>query len=131
MHRARGQAGPSPGLRHRKRIRILVAYVAVALAGVLAAPADANAQGCRSGSSGRPYGDYCRGRWGRYGARNPVKSAEEARRRLKEYYADEDVMVGQITELDLVYEAEIKDKQGELVDRVAIDKRSGRIRSTY
>jgi hypothetical protein len=115
-----------------KRIRILGACVAFALVGLLAAPAVAHADGCRSGWSGRPYGDYCRGRrWGRYGAKNPVKSAEEARRRLEEYYAGEDVVVGTITERELHFEAKIDNKNGEFVDRVIIDKRSGRIRSIY
>ncbi len=98
------------------------------------APAVAEAQqGCGMGRCGqRPYGDYCRrGGWGRYGARQPVKNAEEARKRLEEYYADaeEDVVVGAITERKLYFEAEIKDAKEKLVDRVIIDKRSGRIRS--
>ena len=114
------------------RIRILTAGLAIALAGLLLAPSVALAQGgCgHGGCDRRPYGDYCQGqRWGRYGAKNPVKSAAEARERLEEFYADEDVVVGTITERALHFEAEINDMDGVLVDRVIIDKRSGRIRS--
>ncbi len=60
-----------------------------------------------------------------------MKGVEEARKRLEEFYADEEVVVGKITERELHFEAEVKDKDGDLVDRVIIDKRSGRIRSTY
>jgi hypothetical protein len=119
-------------VRRMKPIRTLVGLVAIALAVLLSAPSMAYADGCRSGWSGRPYGDYCRGgRWGRYGAKDPVKTAQEARTRLEEYYADEDVVVGKITEHELNFEAEIDNQKGEFVDRVVIDKRSGRIRSVY
>lgn len=117
-----------------KRSRTLTAGLALALVGALFGPSVARAQqGCGHGwCEQRPYGDYCRGRrWGRYGARDPVKSADEARKRLQEFYADEDVSIGKITERDLHFEAEVIDKDGDLVDRVAVDKRSGRIRSMY
>ncbi len=104
---------------------------ALLLATALAAPTVAHAQGCRRGWSGRPYGDYCRGRWGRYGAKDPVNGAQDARKRLEEYYADDDVVVGKITEHELNFEAKIENRNGEFVDRVVIDKRSGRIRSMY
>lgn len=64
-------------------------------------------------------------------AKDPVKSADDARKRLEEFYADENVAIGKITERDLHFEAEVLDKDSELVDRVIVDKRSGRIRSTY
>jgi hypothetical protein len=60
-----------------------------------------------------------------------VKSAEDARKRLEEFYADEDVVIGKVTERELHFEAEVKDKDGDLVDRVIVDRRSGRIRSIY
>jgi hypothetical protein len=117
---------------HMKNLRKLT--FALALAGSLCLPLIAQAQqGCGRGRcERRPYGDYCRGgRWGRYGARDPVKTAEEARKRLEAYYADEDVEIGRITERELHFEAEVKDKGGDVVDRVIVDKRSGRIRSIY
>jgi hypothetical protein len=79
---------------------------------------------------GHPHGDYCEGwRRGRYGARKPVNSAEEAKRVLHQYYSDADVVIGPIKERHLFYEAEIKDRKGNLIDRVIVDKRSCRIRS--
>ena len=80
----------------------------------------------------RPYGGYCRGpRWGWYGARNPVKTVEDARKLLGQYFAGEDVVIGKITERGWRFEADIKDKKDDLVDRVIVDKRTGRIRSIY
>jgi hypothetical protein len=112
------------------RLRILIALAA--LVGTISAPVVGRAECGHGGCDRRPYGDYCQGRhWGRYGAKDPVKTVEEARARLEEFYADEDVVVGTITERQLHFEAEVKDRDGELVDRVIIDKRSGRIRSTY
>ncbi len=60
-----------------------------------------------------------------------MRSVRQARERLQEYYADDGVVVGTITEHDLNFEAKIENKNGEFVDRVIIDKRSGRIRSVY
>jgi hypothetical protein len=112
-----------------KNVRLPPPCLAIALAGSLLAPGVAEAQ-CRHGGCDRPYGDYCRGpRWRPYGAKQPVKSAQEARARLEEFYAEVDVVVGKITERNLHFEAEINDTDGDLVDRVIIDKRSGRIRS--
>lgn len=68
-------------------------------------------------------------RWGWYGARKSVPSAEEARRDLTDYYADSGTKIGKITEKSGYFEAEILDKDKKLVDRVIIHKRSGRIRS--
>ncbi len=50
---------------------------------------------------------------------------------LEEYFKDKDVVVGAIKEMNRFYEAEIKDKSGNVIDRVIIDKRTGRIRSIY
>ena len=117
-----------------ERKRAHATGLAIALAGALLPTSVAYAQqGCGGGWRERhPYGDYCRGsRWGRYGAKEPVKSAQDARKRLEEFYADEDVVIGKITERELHFEAEVNDKDGDLVDRIIIDKRSGRIRSMY
>lgn len=97
--------------------------------GLLAVPDVARA-GCGWCEGRRPYGDYCEG-WGagRYGAKDPVKTSGEARKRLERYFEDEDVVVGKITEKDSFFEADIRNPAGELADRVIIDKRTGRIRS--
>lgn len=80
----------------------------------------------------RPYGGYCRGpRWGWYGARNPVKTVEDARKLLERYFEGENVVIGKIVEREWYFEADIRDKKDNMVDRVIVDKRTGRIRSIY
>lgn len=112
-----------------KRMRALPAVVAVALLGA-AAPSVARAErGCGCGwCDRRPYGSTLPGDK-RYGARDPVKTPEEARKRFEAYFDGDDLVVGKISERPLYFEASIKHKDGRLVDRVIIDKRSGRIRS--
>ncbi|MEW6409727.1 MAG: hypothetical protein AB1488_06400 [Nitrospirota bacterium] len=80
-----------------------------------------------------PYGGYCPGhRWGWYGAYRQVKTTEEARSILMEYCASAtNVKVGRIIERKRFFEAEIYGKDNSLVDRVLIDKKTGRIRSMY
>ena len=75
-----------------------------------------------------------RGRCGKrpgdcYGMRTPVHSAVEAKKRLNEYYAGRNQTVSAIVEKKWHYEAELMTPEGTVVDRVMIDKRSGRIRS--
>lgn len=97
--------------------------------GLLMAPLAARAD-CGWCEGRRPYGDYCEDwRSGRYGAKDPVKTVDDARKRLERYFEDDDVVVGKITEQDSYFEADIRNPAGELVDRVIIDKRTGRIRS--
>ena len=79
-----------------------------------------------------PYGDYCPGykkKW--YGAKISVKTAEEAKKILQEYFSKDDVKIGQITEKRWFFKAEILGKNNALIDIVIIDKRTGRIRSIY
>ncbi len=66
-----------------------------------------------------------------YGAKKPVSTLKEAKAALEDFYKDKDVEVGKIKEKDLFFEAEILDKKGKVVDKVIIDKRTGRIRSIY
>lgn len=79
-----------------------------------------------------PYGGYKKGaaQTG-YGEKKPVNTIEEAREALTEYFAKQDVKIGEIREQILFFEAEIRDKNNNLVDKVIVDKRTGRIRSTY
>lgn len=70
-----------------------------------------------------------RGDW--YGARQPVANEAEARTLLQNYFAGQGYAVSALTERRWGFKAEIVDKDGKVVDRVMIDKRSGRIRSLY
>jgi hypothetical protein len=80
----------------------------------------------------RPYGGYCMGpRWGWYGARQPVKTVEDARKHLEKFFEGKDVSVGQITDRGFFFSAEIKDRANIVVDSVIVNKRTGRIRSTF
>jgi hypothetical protein len=79
-----------------------------------------------------PYGDYCPGykkKW--YGAKITVKTQEEAKKILLEYFSKDKVKIGQITEKKWFFRAEILDKNNTLIDVVIIDKRTGRMRSIY
>ncbi len=83
---------------------------------------------------GAPYGRYCPGhRWGPYGARRAVKTADEARQAFEKYFSDsgQKVLIGKIEERRWFYLAEVTDPEGKLVDTLIIDKRTGRIRSIY
>jgi len=77
-------------------------------------------------------GDYKKGTADRgYGEKRPVTTVEEARKVLKEYFEKKDVRIGEIKERKLFFEAEIRDKNNNLIDKMIVDKRTGRIRSTY
>jgi hypothetical protein len=74
-----------------------------------------------------PYGESGRG----YGERKAVSNSQQARKLLKDYFSGRDVKIGDIRERELFFEADIRDRRGALVDKVIIDKRTGRIRSMY
>jgi hypothetical protein len=80
-----------------------------------------------------PYGTYKRGGSAEsgYGEKRPVASASEARRVLEGYFAGKGVRVGKVRERELFFEADILGRNGQVVDRVIVDKRTGRIRSIY
>jgi hypothetical protein len=80
-----------------------------------------------------PYGDYCPGpERGWYGAKKKVKSAKEAKDILMKYFSQyKDLNITNITERRFFFEAEIRDKNENLIDIVIVDKRTGRIRSIY
>lgn len=105
---------------------LFIVAVSLLVAGIL----NAEAASCRGCGCNSTYSGYCNNqRWGWYGARKTVPSAEEARRDLVEYYADSKAKVGKIIEKPGYFEAEILDNDNKLLDRVIIHKRSGRIRS--
>lgn len=68
-----------------------------------------------------------RGDW--YGASQPVPTAAEARRLLQNYFTGQEYTVSELIEKKWGFKAEIVDKSGKIIDRVMIDKRTGRIRS--
>jgi hypothetical protein len=113
-------------------IRKFIIAAWILWAGTFLVPSEALSQpGCQWAEQ-RPYGAYCQ-EWGsgRYGAKNPMKTVEDARTLLKRYFEGRDVLVGKITEREWYFAADIRDQKDNLVDRVIVDKRSGRIRSIY
>jgi hypothetical protein len=67
----------------------------------------------------------------RYGQRRAVTNVHEAGRIMGQYYHGRDVRIGPIAERDLFYQADVRDRRGALVDKIIIDKRTGRMRSIY
>lgn len=74
------------------------------------------------GRCGKRKGDW-------YGARQPVTTAAEAQTLLHNYYAGQGYTVSAVSEKKWGFRVDILDKNGIVVDRAMIDKRSGRIRS--
>lgn len=68
-----------------------------------------------------------RGDW--YGASQPVANAATAHAYLLNYFSGQGYTVSDVTENKWGYRAEVIDQSGTIIDRVMIDKRSGRIRS--
>ena len=92
------------------------------------------AWGCPDTYEGMPYGRFCPGRgWGPYGARKVVKTAEEAKQAIERYFAGSGrtIQVTNMEERRWFFVADITDPDGKLVDRLIVDKRTGRIRSVY
>jgi len=109
------------------RNMIIKLTLVVVLTCVFSVPAWSGPMGGRG-----PYGGYCEGpRWGWYGARTPVTTMEDARKRLEKYFEARDVAIGTVTEQGMFFKADVMDRQGKLIDQVIIHKRSGRIRSIY
>lgn len=117
--------------------QILTVIICLAIAtGFFAIPSPVSAQpmcpDCPMWRNQAPYGDYCPGykkKW--YGAKITVKTTEEAKKILQEYFSKDEVKIERITERKWFFRAEILDKNDALVDVVIIDKRTGRIRSIY
>lgn len=76
------------------------------------------------GRCGKRKGDW-------YGARQPVANEAEARTLLLNYFAAQGYTVSELAERRWGFRADVLNKDGKIVDRVMIDKRSGRIRSLY
>jgi hypothetical protein len=68
---------------------------------------------------------------GSFGEKKGINTAEEAFKALKKYFEKKDVVIGEVTEKELYFEAEIRDRKNTVIDKVVVDKRTGRIRSIY
>lgn len=66
-----------------------------------------------------------------YGEKEAVTTAEEAIKALKKHFEKKDIIIGEIIEKELYYETEIRDRNNTVIDKVIVDKRTGRIRSIY
>jgi hypothetical protein len=116
------------------RILILITVVFV----FIALPAVSSAQPWRRGMHDTyerpPYGQFCPGMRGDpYGARRPVRSTDEAKQILGQYFEStgKKVGIGAIEERRWFFIVELLDLEGTLIDKAIIDKRTGRIRSIY
>jgi len=80
-----------------------------------------------------PHGNYCEGsETGWYGERKSVRTQTEAIKIIKQYFSSvEGVRISNIKERKWFFEADIRDKENNVIDVVIIDKRTGRIRSIY
>jgi len=79
-----------------------------------------------------PYGGYCQGPgYGRYGARQPIRTVRDARAYLDRFFEGQKLEIGAITERGRFFRADILDRDKKVVDRVILDRRTGRIRSLY
>jgi len=114
----------------KKTILFAVLFAIAAILIMLTGPDAYAMNGWRGGN---PYGNYCSGhRWGWYGARKTVGTAEDARKILIEYFSLKgNVKIGEIRERKWFFEADVRNQDGKLIDTVIVDKRTGRIRSIY
>ncbi len=78
-----------------------------------------------------PFSPYGGPQRGGYGERRAVQSRGDAQRMLNDYYTRRSMRIGPIRENKYYYEADILDRNNRFMDRVIIDKGSGRIRSIY
>ncbi len=80
-----------------------------------------------------PYGSYCPGpRGGWYGARKAVRTTEEAKKILQDFFSMyQNISIKNIKEKEWFFEAEILDTNNAVIDKVIVDKRTGRIRSIF
>ena len=113
-------------------MRVLILFV-ILLTALLIAP---TVSGAQPGSSyqGTPYGHFCPGmQWGPYGVRKPVKTAAEAKQVIETYFSGSGQVIrpGKVEEKRLYFEVEILDRDGVMIDKAVVDKRTGRIRSIY
>ena len=116
-------------------MRLIRMAVVVAMFAIFVAPASAPAQQAGPGMyRGMPYGQFCPGRgWGPYGVRKPVRTVDEAKQVIDSYFSalGQTMRAGAVEERRWYFEVEILERDGTVVDKAAVDKRNGRIRSMY
>jgi hypothetical protein len=80
-----------------------------------------------------PYGHFCPKGSGPYGARRPVRTADEAKCMVETSLSTvrQTVRTGKIEEKEWYYEVQILNRDGTAADCIAVDKRTGRMRSIY
>jgi len=86
---------------------------------------------CRFGVSNLPAGTASAADQSRYGEKSAIGTAEEALQAFKRHFKKKDVVIGEIVEKELYFETEIRDRNNTVIDKVIVDKRTGRIRSIY
>jgi len=113
-------------------VMILITIVLISL------PAVSSAQPWRHGMHDKyerpPYGQFCPGlRGDPYGARRLVRTTDEAKQVLEQYFegTGRKVGIGNIEERRWFFIAELLNPEGVLIDKAIVDKRTGRIRSIY
>jgi hypothetical protein len=72
-----------------------------------------------------------RGGQGSYGEKQKITTSGEALKVLKKHFASKDVIIGEVVEKELYFEADIMDRKKTVIDKVVVDKRTGRVRSIY
>lgn len=79
-----------------------------------------------------PFGSYCKGaEWGWYGARRSVNTVAEAQKTIIRFFLPQKVSVSNIKDGKGFFEAEVRGEKHTVLDKVIVDKRTGRIRSIY
>ncbi len=79
-----------------------------------------------------PFGSYCKGsEWGWYGARRTVATAADAEKTILRFFLPQKVSVANLKDSKTFFEAEVRGKDNSVLDKVIVDKRTGRIRSIY
>jgi len=66
-----------------------------------------------------------------YGEKTRVTTKQAAKEILRDYFSKKNVTIGEIRDKDIYFEADILDRSGKIIDKVVVDKRTGRIRSIY
>lgn len=66
-----------------------------------------------------------------YGERKAIRDERDARKVLLKHFSPSRETIGNIKDRNLFFEVEIRNKDNKIVDRLIIDKRTGRIRSVY
>jgi hypothetical protein len=72
-----------------------------------------------------------KGGQGSYGEKQEIATAGDALKVMKKHFAGREVIIGEVVERERYFEAEVMDKKKTVIDKVIVDKRTGRVRSIY